>query len=125
VREPAVAPESPPVAPDVIAELERLRTETEQALEAQDFERAAKLRDRERRILSGARRLTRAWKDQPDPSPAAVARAVPIPAHGALRRHARGDERRRTWQTEAVVAGWAMFGAAAALGVLLGWLVWG
>jgi hypothetical protein len=37
-------------------------------------------------------------------------------------RHARGGSAR---QAEALLVGWAMFGVAAGLGVLLGWLIWG
>jgi len=49
----------------------------------------------------------------------AVARAVPVPGV-----HGRGQHG-RSWQVQAVLAGWAMFGIAAGLGVLLGWLIWG
>src|SRR5438132_8960912 len=48
----AFVPESPPLAPEVIAEIERVRKEKEDALGEQDFERAAKLRDRERRLVA-------------------------------------------------------------------------
>jgi ATP-dependent Clp protease ATP-binding subunit ClpC len=48
----------------------------------------------------------------------AVVRAVPR----RLRRHGRSA---RVWQAEALLVGWAMFGVAAGLGVLLGWLIWG
>ncbi len=37
-------------------------------------------------------------------------------------RHARSG---LAWQAEALLVGWAMFGVAAGLGVLLGWLIWG
>jgi ATP-dependent Clp protease ATP-binding subunit ClpC len=32
---------------------------------------------------------------------------------------------RRRWQIETLLIGWAMFGVAAAFGLLLGWLIWG
>lgn len=35
------------------------------------------------------------------------------------------SSRRKSWQIQALVAGWAMFGVAAGLGLLLGWLIWG
>jgi ATP-dependent Clp protease ATP-binding subunit ClpA len=120
--------ESPPLSPEVVEELDRVRQEKEEALERQEFERAAMLRARERHLLSAAQQLARAWKEQPNPPPPPVAhastvlRAVRVP--GSARR-ARGEQRRRTWQVDALLAGWAMFGAAAAIGVLLGWLIWG
>jgi ATP-dependent Clp protease ATP-binding subunit ClpA len=123
---PPFVPESPPVAPEVVAELERVRSDKERALEAQEFQRAATLRDRERRLTQGARLLTRAWKGEPDPDPPMVPRAAPAPGVPRIgQRRLRREHRPRSWQTEAVIAGWAMFGVAAALGVLLGWLIWG
>ena len=56
-------PESPPLATEVVDALERLRAEKEQAIDAQDFERAALLRNRERRLTMAARDLTRAWRE--------------------------------------------------------------
>jgi ATP-dependent Clp protease ATP-binding subunit ClpA len=120
--------ESPPLSPEVGEEIDRVRHEKEDALERHEFERAAMLRARERHLLSAAQQLARAWKEQPNPPPPPVAhastvlRAVRVP--GSARR-ARGEQRRRTWQVDALLAGWAMFGAAAAIGVLLGWLIWG
>jgi ATP-dependent Clp protease ATP-binding subunit ClpC len=52
------------------------------------------------------------------PQVGTVARAAPR----RRMRHARSG---RVWQAEALVVGWAMFGIAAGLGVLLGWLIWG
>ena len=52
------------------------------------------------------------------PSVVPVARAVP-------RRRGRHGPSGRVWQAEALLVGWAMFGVAAGLGVLLGWLIWG
>jgi ATP-dependent Clp protease ATP-binding subunit ClpC len=51
-----------------------------------------------------------------------VARAVPLPAspHRLERRHLR-----RPLQAEALLLGWALFGVAAGLGLLVGWLIWG
>jgi hypothetical protein len=127
---PPFVPETPPLSPEVGEEIDRLRQEKEHALERQEFEHAAALRDRERRLVLAARQLTRAWTGDLSPAPPPVAeatgvvRAVRVP--GSARRHARrGEQRRRTWQVDALVAGWAMFGAAAAIGLLLGWLIWG
>ena len=33
--------------------------------------------------------------------------------------------RPRAWQAEALVVGWSLFGVALALGLLVGWLIWG
>jgi hypothetical protein len=41
-----------PLSADVVEEIEELRTEKEAAIDAGEFERAAKLRDRERRLMS-------------------------------------------------------------------------
>ena len=61
-REP-MALESPPLAPEFLAALDRLRAEKEAALDAHDFERAALLRDRERRATMAAREVMRVWRD--------------------------------------------------------------
>jgi ATP-dependent Clp protease ATP-binding subunit ClpC len=56
-------PQSPPLAADVAAELARLSREKEEALQRQDFERAAQLRDREGKLIDACRRLVRVWND--------------------------------------------------------------
>jgi ATP-dependent Clp protease ATP-binding subunit ClpA len=53
---------SPPFSPAFIAELAALRAEKERALEAQNFEEAARLRAREQRLTSAASELQRAWE---------------------------------------------------------------
>ena len=53
---------TPPLAPEVLAELERLAREKESALERQAFEEAAALRDAERRLRGAAAALVRAWQ---------------------------------------------------------------
>ncbi len=71
LADPAAAPEeppleieltSPPLAQDFLDELARLAEEKERAIEAQDFEGAARLRNRERRLISIAGELQRAWE---------------------------------------------------------------
>ncbi len=59
---------SPPLAPEVLAELERLGREKEAALERQAFEEAALLRESERRLRSAAARLVQAWQRHTDDS---------------------------------------------------------
>jgi ATP-dependent Clp protease ATP-binding subunit ClpC len=56
-------PQSPPLAADVAAELARLSREKEEALQRQDFERAARLHDRERKLIDACRRLIRVWNE--------------------------------------------------------------
>jgi len=120
------AQETPPLAPEVGQEIDRVRREKEEALERQEFERAAALRDRERRLVQAARGLQRAWKDEPGgESSTAVAEVRAYPVPGTARRRMRRGRHRRTWQAEALLVGWTMFGVAAAVGVLLGWLIWG
>ena len=109
--------ESPPLAPDVVEEIERVRREKEEALERREFERAASLRDRERKLVDAAYELTRAWKEDPVEVPTRTASAMtPLVAR---------RERRRAWQAEALLAGSLLFGVAGGLGVLLAWLIWG
>jgi hypothetical protein len=56
--------QSPPLSPEVAGEIERVRGEKEDALERQEYERAAVLRDRERRLAGAANRLIQVWNDQ-------------------------------------------------------------
>ena len=53
---------SPPLAPEVLAELERLTQEKDAAVERQAFDEAASLRDAEYRLRSAALRLVREWQ---------------------------------------------------------------
>jgi len=57
-------PQSPPLAPDVAAELARLSAEKEDALQMKDFERAGALLDRERRLIRAAGDLIRVWNEK-------------------------------------------------------------
>ena len=52
----------PPLAPEVLAELERLTREKEAAVERQAFDEAASLRDAEHYLRSAAVRLVSAWR---------------------------------------------------------------
>jgi ATP-dependent Clp protease ATP-binding subunit ClpA len=53
---------SPPFSKEFMDELRRLGEEKERAILAQDFEEAARLRDRERRLTRIAGELQRAWE---------------------------------------------------------------
>jgi len=118
-RPTPVPPQLVGLPPHMQAEIMRVRQSKERAIEKQSFERAARLRERERRLVE----LARAGDDEafweyvgrtgpappPEPIPPAIAVAAP-PAR---------------WPLRAVAAGWLLFGVALGLGVLIGWLVWG
>ena len=53
---------SPPLAPEVIAQLERLGRDEQAALERQELAVAAAIRDAERRLRRAAARLVREWR---------------------------------------------------------------
>jgi hypothetical protein len=116
------APESPPLAPEVGAEIERVRREKEEALEQQDFERAAKLRDRERRLIDAARQLMLVWANEESPPP----RPFPRPGmHSQRAAEVRfhpsdGVDARITYVVSALVCALAF-----PIGLLIGWLIWG
>jgi ATP-dependent Clp protease ATP-binding subunit ClpA len=126
---PLFVPESPPLAPEVVAEIDRVQREQAEASHAEDWDRAAALRERERRLLVAARQLTRAWKDEPEPaspSPSSHAMATPAPIVAqAITPPELHEPRRRTWPADALLAGWILFGVASALGLVVGWLIWG
>jgi ATP-dependent Clp protease ATP-binding subunit ClpC len=54
-------PSSPPLSPEFRAELERVRAAKKRAIEEQDFDVAAHLRDRERALEDAGRALERVW----------------------------------------------------------------
>ena len=55
---------SPPLAPEVIAQLERLGRDEQAALERQEVAVAAAIRDAQRRLCLAAARLVREWRRQ-------------------------------------------------------------
>ena len=118
LEEPAALPGSPPLASEVLDEIARVRREKEKAIEAREDERAAGLRERERRLLRAARHLERAWRG--DPEPPRRPRPVPVPPVQVL--SPQGDSRTTLFP---LLVGWLLFGAAAGFGLLVGWLVWG
>jgi ATP-dependent Clp protease ATP-binding subunit ClpA len=116
------APNAPPIAPEVAAEIERVRTEKEKAMEDQEFDRAAELRDRERRLVRTARELERAWTGEPSSPPAA----------GALYPQREGSQLApdpfSAWQrgrTSGLLLGAVIFAAALGFGIAIGWGIWG
>jgi ATP-dependent Clp protease ATP-binding subunit ClpA len=58
--------QSPPLAPDVMAEIARLGQEEELALARHQYERAAALRHRERRLIDAAHSLIQVWNEKND-----------------------------------------------------------
>jgi hypothetical protein len=130
-------PATPPVAREVVEEIELVRNQKEEAIEAKDFERAVAARDRERVLLAAARDLERAWTTPvPTPSPAKPAassggRVVTLrrPAHsfGSTPRGvtAYGPAATRMPPVSLLVLGWLLFAVALGVGILVGWAIWG
>jgi hypothetical protein len=129
-------PATPPVAREVVEEIELVRRQKEEAIEAKDFERAVAARDRERNLLAAARELERAWK-APVPTPATPNPAV-LPGGRVVSfggRHSFGSMPRRvaaygpasTQKSPALplVLGWLLFAVALGVGILVGWAIWG
>jgi ATP-dependent Clp protease ATP-binding subunit ClpA len=84
----------------VIPELERIRALKDRAIEAGQFERAAQLRDRERKLTS-----------------AEAGQAEGIPQQFS-----------EYWgrvERQSFVPGWLLFGVSLGIGVLIGWAIWG
>ena len=130
-RRPVPRPRATPVedlgvGPEFEAEIMRVRRAKERAIERQSFARAARLRDRERRLLKLARAgdaeafrklAAKPLPDDPHEPEPSVAPAPPAPAVAA--------PVTAGWPLRAVAAGWLLFGFALGLGLLIGWLVWG
>ena len=99
--------------PELGAELERIRTEKEDAIEAGDFERAAELRERERSLR---RQLV---PSLPEPGEARLRLASARLEHADL-----PAARRGLFDAASLAVGGALFAGGAGLGILVGWLVW-
>jgi hypothetical protein len=114
-------PESPPLSPEVIEEINRVRGDKENALEAQEWERAAALRDREFRLSSAARSLQRAWADEEPPSAAGTYHPAPRFSRIPKGRSSYGSPK----LPSQLMVGWMLFAVALGVGVLIGWAIWG
>jgi ATP-dependent Clp protease ATP-binding subunit ClpC len=120
-------PKSPPLAAEVLAEIQRVRTQREEAVETHEFERAARLRERERRLSLAARELERAWTGEPPTAPG----FHPQYQGGELRPQAPWRRPRRfsaygsSVPATAVIVGWLLFAVSLGIGLLIGWLIWG
>jgi Clp amino terminal domain, pathogenicity island component/UvrB/uvrC motif len=135
-----IPPSVAPLAADLVAEIERVRTEKEAALEAQEFEKAASLRTRERNLLRLGRDgdVKGFWEEAQRPLPPAGVRLprrprqLPRPgraaqwrAHAATLTHGPPPRRSAGPATAFFVLGWCSFAVALGLGVLIGRLIWG
>ena len=120
----------------MVEEIELVRRQKEEAIEAKDFERAVVARDRERNLLAAARQLERAWKAPIRaslPSNPTVSPGGRVVAFGG--RHSFGSMPRRvaaygpasTQRSPALplVLGWLLFAVALGVGILVGWAIWG
>jgi ATP-dependent Clp protease ATP-binding subunit ClpA len=87
----------------LLEQIERIEAEKEAAIEAQDFARAAALRERARSLRS----------DPGDPSMMRLEQPAGRTHHGL---------RPAWWQ---LLLGWALFGISLGFGVLVGWAIWG
>jgi len=129
-------PATPPVAREVVEEIELVRLQKEEAIEAKDFERAVVARDRERNLLAAARELERAWKapvraslpKNPTVSPGGrVVSFGGIHSFGSMPRRVAeyGPPSTRKSPALLLVLGWLLFAVASGVGVLVGWAIWG
>jgi hypothetical protein len=110
-------PKSPPLAPEVGAEIERVRADKEEAIDKQEFDRAAELRDRERRLVRAAYELERAWSGEPSPD------LEVRPIRGTMpMRVSDQDEPRPAFRFP---VGWLLFAVPLGVGILIGWAIWG
>jgi hypothetical protein len=105
-------PKIPPISTDVAAEIERVRKEKEALIERQEFEAAARLRHRERRLVSAARALEHAWADEPERPPTPLA----VTSYGP---RSRTIDVRMPYIASVVVCA-----VAFPIGLLVGWLIW-
>ncbi len=113
-------PESPPLAPEVGAEIEQVRRQKEEALEQQNFERAAGLRDRERKLVDTARQLIRVWANE-EPSPRPSTRQMRLQSSERVRFHrSETIDVRMPYVVSVLICGLAF-----PIGLLIGWLIWG
>jgi hypothetical protein len=108
VRNEVIRTLSGPRRPDperLRAEIERVRAQKQEAIEAKDFEKAARLRDVERNL-----RAELAGEPQPTPR-----RPPPAPA----------EHFPHPMQRVPLLPGWLLFAVSLGIGVLVGWAIWG
>jgi Clp amino terminal domain, pathogenicity island component len=132
-REPAPPDPIEELAPDLRAEVDRVRAEKAEAIAAQEFERAASLRIRERNLIRLGREgdVEGFREEAARPLPEARLPSMPLPPR---RTHALHGTRVLAPAASAVavdrplaffLAGGATFGVALGIGILIGRLIWG
>jgi ATP-dependent Clp protease ATP-binding subunit ClpA len=94
--------------PQLRTEVERLRAEKEEAIEAKDFDKAARLRDLERGLIGEL-------AGHPQELPSGAARSYPHTS----------EYFRRPMQQVPLFPGWLLFAVSLGIGVLVGWAIWG
>jgi hypothetical protein len=114
------SPQSPPIAPEVGEELARVRRDIEEAIKEQRFPEAAELRDRERRLSKAAKRLERAWFRHENGDTDFDEEFSYSPGARRVVDYGAFDYRRYFF-----LLGFALFGVASAVGLFVGWLIWG
>jgi ATP-dependent Clp protease ATP-binding subunit ClpA len=118
------SPQSPPIAPEVGQELERVRREKEEAIEQQRFPEAAELRDRERRLLTAMKQLELVWFRQEVEDDPSVTVQLSSRRGGRMPRRI-ADYDPFDYRRYFLLLGFALFGFASGIGLLVGWLIWG
>jgi ATP-dependent Clp protease ATP-binding subunit ClpA len=115
----APPPEEVELEPELQAEVDRVSGEKRAAVEAQQFDHAASLRDREKALVRLAREgnLEQFWNEAR--RPLERPRPITIPPRVVKRRPPREG-----W-TLPFLAGGLTFGVALGLGIVIGRLVWG
>jgi hypothetical protein len=105
---PGPSPERVDVPPELVQRIEGVRAEKEAAIEAGEWERAASLRDEERRLAREARGL------------APLPPTPPMPTHEMIAAPSFGKPDRLPLVAALIVAA-----AGFPLGLLAGWAIWG
>jgi ATP-dependent Clp protease ATP-binding subunit ClpA len=125
VSEPQLS--TPPIAAELIEELRRLDDQKEQAIGAQEFDRAASLRDRRRRLHNVAAELQRAWERREEERPTfPPRRAVAGPASTrVVATSARARGRTISARDVLLFVSFALGALVFGIGLLVGWLIWG
>ena len=120
------------LAPDLRAEVERVRAEKAEAIEAQEFERAASLRVRERNLVRLGREGNTKdfWEEAKSPLPEARLPSLHVrprrtPVFRGSTTLGGGSAVAEARPVGVFLVGAATFGVALGLGVLIGRLIWG
>jgi ClpA/ClpB-like protein len=116
-------PSSPPLADQLVQELERLRTEVRPTL-AEDDERAAAAWYRYEQLATPAMQLERAWRNEREPEDTGhfVGGFMPMPVPLEAPQRFVPDALHSSRGT--LLLGWVLFAVAFAVGIAAGWLIW-